>query len=72
MSKVTLALRSRTFWTLVVMVLVNVVPGLPVDQPAKDLLTTVLGLVATYFHVNPSQNYTPQTLTTIDTAPPQQ
>jgi hypothetical protein len=72
MSKFALAFRSRTFWTVVVMVLVNIIPGLPIDQPTKDLITTVLGLVATYFHVNPSQNYNPPPLngSTIDTAPP--
>jgi hypothetical protein len=72
MSKFALALKSRTFWTVVVMLVFNLIPHLPVDQSVKDLVNGILTLLAAYFHVNPSQNYTPAQLTTIDTAPPQQ
>ena len=57
MNKVTLALQSRTFWTVVVMMVFNLIPQLPVDQAVKDLINGVFTLVAAYFHVNPSQNY---------------
>ena len=71
MSKLALVYNSRTFWTIVVMLVFNLIPQLPIDQSIKDLVNGVLSLLATYFHVNPSQNYNPPTLTTIDTAPPQ-
>jgi hypothetical protein len=57
MSKITLALKSRTFWTVAVMVVLNVLPHLPFNGETRDLITGVLGLLAAYFHVNPSQNY---------------
>jgi hypothetical protein len=72
MSKFALALRSRTFWTVVVMLVFNLIPHLPVDQSVKDLVNGILTLLAAYFHVNPSQNYNAPALTIIDTAPPQQ
>ena len=50
---------SRTFWTIVAMAIVgggNAV--LPVIPPqAAAILTVMLGLLASYLHVNPSQNY---------------
>ena len=57
MTKIMLALKSRTFWTVVVMLIVNLIPHLPVSQPLKDLINSILTLLAVYFHVNPSQNY---------------
>jgi len=59
MNKVLQAIQSRTFWTIVVLVAVNTLPQLKglVSQHTLDVINTVLGFVATYFHVNPSQNY---------------
>ena len=58
MNKIALMLKSRTFWTVVVMLVFNLIPQLPVDQGVKDLVNGILTLLATYFHINPSQNYT--------------
>ena len=50
---------SRTFWTIVVMFVVgggNAIVGiLPADAQAVVML--LLSGLATYFHVNPSQQY---------------
>ena len=73
MTKLLLALKSRTVWTVVLILLINTVPtlkGLFPNAAWLDTATTVLTILAGYFHVNPSQNYTPAPLTTIDTAPP--
>ena len=55
-----LALKSRTFLTIVIMVAFNIVevvsPNL--SPSVRDFINGILGLVAVYFHVNPSQNYT--------------
>ncbi len=52
-------LKSRTFWTVVAMFVVGggnaIVPVLPVGIQALALL--ILGGMATYFHINPSQTY---------------
>lgn len=60
MSKFSLTLKSRTFWTIVVLFLVNGVTAIhssiPVDAlPLVDGFLSILGI---YFHVNPSKNYT--------------
>lgn len=51
--------KSRTFWTVVVMFFVGggnaIVPVLPASFQAIVMLA--LSALATYFHVNPSQNY---------------
>lgn len=59
MQKIWLALTSRTFWTIVVMFVINGFAGIhDVIPPALVLpINTFLGLLATYFKVNPSQNY---------------
>jgi uncharacterized membrane protein len=52
--------KSRTFWTIVLSFVVGglnqVLPILP--PGVATLATFFLGIAATYFHVNPSQNYT--------------
>lgn len=61
MTKVLKALKSRTFWTAVVLLLVNIIPDIKHAFPNAAWLDTVNGaLVALigYFHVNPSQDYT--------------
>jgi hypothetical protein len=53
--------KSRTFWTIVLMFIVGggnaIVPVLPASLQALAML--MLGGMATYFHVNPSQTYNP-------------
>ncbi len=55
-------LKSRTFWTIVVMFVVGggnaIVPVMPADFQAVVMFA--LSGLATYFHVNPSQNYNAQ------------
>jgi hypothetical protein len=59
MNKIILAFKSRTFWTVVLLICLNTVPELKglVSQNALDVINGILGLIATYFHVSPSQEY---------------
>lgn len=59
-SKLVQGLHSRTVGTLVIMILYNVlaVYGNALSPQLSVLVNVVLGAVATYFHVNPAQNYT--------------
>ena len=59
MNKLPFLARSRTFWLVVLTVLVNVIPQLQAVLPPawRDLVTVALGVLAAYFHVNPSQTY---------------
>lgn len=59
MYKITQALRSRTFWTVVILAAINTVPQLRglVSQPVLDGVNVALTFIAGYFHVNPSQQY---------------
>ena len=54
-------LKSRTFWTIVATIVVvdgNIIlPLLPAS--IEGIVVLVLGGIATYFHVNPSQTYNP-------------
>lgn len=60
MSKIILALKSRTIWTSVVLFLVNATPMFNSVLPPewKALVDAILGLLVAYFHLNPSQGYT--------------
>lgn len=60
MNKLTLALKSRTFWTLVVTWLILHGPILSqlLPQEWKPIIDGALLILATLFHVNPSQDYT--------------
>lgn len=64
MNKIKQALKSRTFWTIVLTIIVNAVNAnmklFPAD--ALDTVNIVLGLITTYFHVTPSQTYTAPTV----------
>jgi len=55
--------KSRTFYTILAMFVVagaNAV--LPVLPPAvSTVVSAILGIMAVYFHVNPSQTYNPVT-----------
>jgi regulator of PEP synthase PpsR (kinase-PPPase family) len=59
MNKVSLALKSKTFWTIVIAIVVNTINANQQFIPMNvlDIVNPILGLMATYFHVNPSQNY---------------
>ncbi|MDE2232892.1 MAG: hypothetical protein KGJ90_02055 [Patescibacteria group bacterium] len=50
---------SKTFWTIVAMFIVGggnaIVPVLP--PAVQAIFLGLLGILATYFHVNPSQVY---------------
>ena len=52
-------LTSRTFWTLVVMFLVNGTKGLTgfISPEVSVALNAVLTVLAMYFKLNPSQSY---------------
>lgn len=53
-------LKSRTFWATVLMVFVNTVNANAslLDQHTLDVVNAILGIAVTYFHINPSQDYT--------------
>jgi hypothetical protein len=59
MKNLSLALTSRTFWTVVVLFLVSGVGAIKTFIPteAQPLVDGFLALLAIYFHLNPSQNY---------------
>lgn len=60
MTKIKLALASRTFWTLVAIFVLNTVhanQGL-IPTGAMDIINPILTLLAAYFKVTPSQDYT--------------
>ena len=51
--------KSRTFWTLVVMFVVNGVSAIHSSIPANlmPLIDGILGIATIYFKMNPSQQY---------------
>jgi hypothetical protein len=53
------ALTSKTFWTVVILAAINAIAPLRAEIPAQYLpiIDAVLALLATLFHVNPSQDY---------------
>ena len=59
MTKLGLMFKSRTFWTLVVMFLVNGIAGIHNMIPATWLpfVDGILGILVIYFKLNPSQSY---------------
>ena len=52
-------LKSRTFWTLVGLVVIGVVPIFrnTIPQPYYDAIVVALGILASYFRLNPSQKF---------------
>lgn len=52
-------LKSRTFWTIVAMFVISggtaIIPNLP--AAIQPILTGFLGILAIYYHTNPSQQY---------------
>lgn len=54
-------LSSRTFWMIFVMFVIGGAQSIDPILPAvvQVPLMAVLGALATYFHVNPSQTYNP-------------
>lgn len=65
MSKITQMFQSRTFWTLVVMFATDCVSifGAHIPAPILALINLGLSTAATYFHINPNQQYTPTGVT---------
>lgn len=59
MNKLQKLLSSRTFWAVVVIVALNTVNAVAdmFDPTVLNTLTLILGALASYFKVNPSQNY---------------
>lgn len=59
MNKISLALHSRTFLTIVVIIGLNTLPQVKdiLPQGVYNVLNPILGLLATYFHVKPHQDY---------------
>lgn len=55
MDKIALAFRSRTVWTVVILVIINGLPSVRGMIPAQyiGVIDTLLGLAAAYFRVNP-------------------
>ena len=58
-----LFLKSRTFWTVVVVFVYNgltsLVPVLPNVPWVSDAVNALGLIMATYFHINPSRTYNP-------------
>ena len=54
------ALKSRTVWTIAVMFLIGGVEAIStfIPEGLSTVLLGALGLLATYFKLNPSQEYT--------------
>jgi Mg2+/Co2+ transporter CorB len=59
MKKLEKALTSRTVWTLVILIGTNIVNafGSYLSTDLMILITSVLGALAVYFKVTPSQKY---------------
>lgn len=70
-SKLIAVLHSRTFGTIVVMVLYNIFaqyqPGL--SPQISDLINGILGVVAAYFHANPQSVTVPAGSTVTQVSP---
>ena len=72
MSKIMQAFRSRTIWTMIVILLINIIPAVRNSFPNTGWLETVntlLLLVAGYFKINPTQVYAPAGSTIIAETP---
>lgn len=59
MKQFTQALTSKTVWTIIALVIINGVPAVTgmLPESVVPVVNVVLGLLATYFKVNPSQKY---------------
>lgn len=51
--------KSRTFWTVVGLVIIGVIPVFKetIPQPYYDAIVIALGVLASYFKLSPSQKY---------------
>jgi uncharacterized protein with HEPN domain len=62
MNKFIQALKSRTIWTMVVILLINIIPAVRNSFPNTgwlETVNTVLLIIAGYFKINPTQIYAP-------------
>lgn len=59
MNKILLILGSRTFWTVAILVLINSVKANEnlISPETLQGINAILGILAVYFKVNPSQDY---------------
>lgn len=59
MKKLSLAMKSRTIWTLVALFVVNGVGAIHgfIPESVMPCVDLALALMVSYFHLNPSQNY---------------
>lgn len=59
MEKLVMALKSRTVWTVVLLVITNGLSAFSgnIQPDVLVLINTVLGALAVYFKVSPSQTY---------------
>ena len=57
MDKIIMGLKSRTVWTVILMVVINGVSSVQSELPVNSLpyVNAVLGILAAYFRVNPKQ-----------------
>lgn len=62
MDKVKQVIGSRTIWTVVAMFIIGGVNNVASFIPSGDMVyvNLILSGLAMYFHVNPSQDYTPK------------
>lgn len=60
MAKIQLALTSKVFWTVVIMVAIAVVPVIKdyLSPTVFGVVEAVLGVLASYFNVNPTPAFT--------------
>ena len=60
MNKLTQFFTSRTVWTIIVMLAFNLIAYIHpfVSDALYTLINGLLTILAGYFHINPSQNYT--------------
>lgn len=59
MNKIQQALKSRTFWTIFITVVMNTLNANTqfISPQTLEIFNAIFAVIATYFHINPSQNY---------------
>lgn len=59
LEKILKLLKSRQFWTIVLLFIVNGIEGVKEFMPANALpiINSILGLLSVYFRVSPKQNF---------------
>lgn len=59
MNQIKQAITSKTVWTVIALIILNGVPAVTTMLPASivPIVNLILGFMASYFKVNPSQTY---------------